>query len=112
MATRHDAFDGDLILELWQIDVRQNDGTLDAQHIETLARLFRLVTDEDNASLLKFRLRLLLLIVLSAANHPCGVDEGVERLSRNFHPVATLYLLESVAGHQLPIPKSTKAPYG
>ena len=42
--------------------------TASAEDIETLARLFGLVADKDNARLLEFRLRILLLIVLPSAN--------------------------------------------
>lgn len=112
VTTRHDAFDRDLVLELGQIDVRCDDGTLDTQYIETLTWFLGLIADQDYARLLEVRLRLLLLVVLTSANEASGVDEGVERLGRNLHPVAALYLLESVARHQLPIPKSDNAPYG
>ncbi len=112
MASRHYTFHGNLVLELGQIDVRYDDGTLDTQYIETLTRFLGLIADQDNARLLQVRLRLLLLVVLTSANEASGVDEGVERLGRNLHPVAALHLLKSIAGHQLPIPKSESAPYG
>jgi hypothetical protein len=39
------------------------------------------------------------------------VEEGVERLGGDLQPLARLDLLEGVAGHQVPIPKSEKSPY-
>jgi hypothetical protein len=45
--------------------------------------------------------------------HGAGrVEECVERLGGDLQPLVRLDLLEGVAGHQVPIPKSEKSPYG
>ncbi|MCK6485473.1 MAG: hypothetical protein HUU27_05100 [Phycisphaerae bacterium] len=93
-APRHDAAQGDAVLEGVEIDGRLDDRPLDAEDLEPLAVLAALVADQDDAGLAEVSLTLPGGATLALLEVPRRLDEGVERLGGDLQRFAGLDLCE------------------